>query len=388
MASAQTVVVKVLDANNNPLPGRTVALSNSNPAVVSVPASCTSDVNGNASYLATAVGLGTAVVTETCEGKTSTTTFPVGSSETVATIQVSPGSTSLIVGGTVALTAQPLTASGSPLSDDVAWSSSDDSIATVDDSGLVTAVAAGSATITATDGTVTGSAAITVSAATLTRQLWWSPDTLSLTDGQAVTAWADKVGGVSASQTTGAAKPAFRANVIGGHAGVDFELGDQLRFTMPAGDSAQISRYAAVHPGTSTPVNDMVLWSTPMASLRIKTNGAIEFIVVKTGALIVDWRTAAGVVTLDEDHVIGVIYDASALTNNPTIRLDGATVAAPLFSGAQSGTRVADAGTSYLGTDASLSREVLGPMGEIVFLASVADSSSEETRLLTEYAIA
>jgi len=88
MAQSQAVPVRVLDANNNPLAGRTVTLVSSNPAVVSVPASVVSDANGNASYLATAQGLGSCDVTETSEGKSATTHFEVGSSQTVASVQV------------------------------------------------------------------------------------------------------------------------------------------------------------------------------------------------------------------------------------------------------------------------------------------------------------
>jgi uncharacterized protein YjdB len=54
------------------------------------------------------------------------------------------------------------------LSTGIVWSSSDDTIATVSASGLVTGVAVGSATITAADGTVTGTTSVTVTLTNVT----------------------------------------------------------------------------------------------------------------------------------------------------------------------------------------------------------------------------
>jgi hypothetical protein len=93
-----------------------------------------------------------------------TTTTPVA----VATVSVSPASSSLGVGGTVQLSATTRDASNNVLTGRVVtWSSANPGIASVNSSsGLVTAVAAGSATITATSETKTGTAAITVTAST------------------------------------------------------------------------------------------------------------------------------------------------------------------------------------------------------------------------------
>ena len=60
----------------------------------------------------------------------------------------------------------------------VAWSSSDASVATVDASGLVTAVANGSATITATAGSVSGTGAVTVAQVVTAVAVSPSADTL------------------------------------------------------------------------------------------------------------------------------------------------------------------------------------------------------------------
>ena len=80
----------------------------------------------------------------------------------VTGVSVSPETVPLTVGDTANLTATVTPADASDKS--VTWTSSDTGVATVDSSGMVTAVAAGTATITVTttDGGKTASAAVTV----------------------------------------------------------------------------------------------------------------------------------------------------------------------------------------------------------------------------------
>jgi hypothetical protein len=83
----------------------------------------------------------------------------------VQSVTVSPAAVSLQVGESVELTATVSATGGA--SQAVSWSSSDSSVASVDSSGVVTGVAAGSATITATsvfDESRAGSAEVTVTA--------------------------------------------------------------------------------------------------------------------------------------------------------------------------------------------------------------------------------
>src|SRR3989442_6559919 len=75
----------------------------------------------------------------------------VGSPTPVAAVGVSPTSASVDAGTTLQLTAIPQDANGAPLSGRVVtWSSNHVAIATVSKSGVVTGVAAGPVTITAT----------------------------------------------------------------------------------------------------------------------------------------------------------------------------------------------------------------------------------------------
>ena len=63
---------------------------------------------------------------------------------------------------------QQLTATTTPEGGNVTWSSSDTSVATVDQTGLVTSVAYGNATITATSGSVSATCSVVIATATVT----------------------------------------------------------------------------------------------------------------------------------------------------------------------------------------------------------------------------
>jgi uncharacterized protein YjdB len=146
------------DANNNVLTGRVVTWSSSNTAVGTV----------STSGLVTGVAAGSATITATSEGKTATSSLTVTTPAPVpvATVSVSPATATLQIGGTQQLSATTRDANNNVLTGRVVtWSSANTAIATVSASGLVTAVAAGSATITATSETKTGSALVTVAAA-------------------------------------------------------------------------------------------------------------------------------------------------------------------------------------------------------------------------------
>ncbi len=84
----------------------------------------------------------------------------------VYTVLVTPPVTSVLVGETIQLEAETTDALGNVLTSKVvAWSSSDEAIATVSESGLVTGHAPGSVVITATSEEKTGSATVEVEAA-------------------------------------------------------------------------------------------------------------------------------------------------------------------------------------------------------------------------------
>src|SRR5205814_4951678 len=82
----------------------------------------------------------------------------------VSTVDVTPATASILVNGTVQLTATPKDASGNPLTGrTVTWQSADITLATVDANGLVTGKAAGGpVTVTATAEGKSGTSAITI----------------------------------------------------------------------------------------------------------------------------------------------------------------------------------------------------------------------------------
>ena len=142
----------VFDAQHNPLTGRTITWSSNMPNVANV------DANG----LVTGVAPGSATITASSEGQSGTATIVV-QPPAAASVAVSPGATTLTVGDSTTLTATVKDGSGNVISGaPVTWSSDNTAAATVSTSGVVTAVGAGSATITAKSGNASGTAAILV----------------------------------------------------------------------------------------------------------------------------------------------------------------------------------------------------------------------------------
>ncbi|HWQ27573.1 MAG TPA: Ig-like domain-containing protein, partial [Dehalococcoidia bacterium] len=146
------------DSNGYAVGGATFAWSSSNTAVATV----------NQSGLVTAVAQGSATITASSGGKTAASSISVAGGSIlpppVATVTVQPSSLSLTVGQTAQLGVVLKDANGNTLTGrTVTWSSSNPSVATVSASGLVTAVEAGSATITATSEGKSGTAAVSVS---------------------------------------------------------------------------------------------------------------------------------------------------------------------------------------------------------------------------------
>ena len=90
---------------------------------------------------------------------------PTGGGPHAATVTVSPPTTSLVAGDSVALTATVKDGQGNTISNPtVTWSASDTNAVTVSGSGVVNTLLAATDTITATSGGVSGTAVVTVQA--------------------------------------------------------------------------------------------------------------------------------------------------------------------------------------------------------------------------------
>ena len=141
------------DAGQNALTDRAIIWSSSNTGVATV------DLNG----MVTATGPGTASITATAEGKNDVATITVTQAP-VASVSITPSPLSMSVGQSTTLTAVLKDAADNLLSGrPVEWSSSNTGVASISASGVVTAVAAGTTTITATSEGKSGSSTVTVS---------------------------------------------------------------------------------------------------------------------------------------------------------------------------------------------------------------------------------
>jgi uncharacterized protein YjdB len=143
------------DASGNTLTGRTVDWSSTNTTVATV----------SPSGLVTGRATGSAVVSARSEGRVGSATVTVVPPEPVATVTVTPSPAPVWAGNTIQLMATLRDASGDVLlGRTVTWSSGNSSVATVSAAGLVTALAVGQATLTATSEGRTGSTSVTVTA--------------------------------------------------------------------------------------------------------------------------------------------------------------------------------------------------------------------------------
>ena len=131
-------------------------------ATVTWTSSASSVATVDASGLVTAAGNGTATITASAGSASGSAVVTV--TQSVASVEVSPSVDELtVLGATVQLTAEAFDANGHAVAGaEFSWESSDVAVATVDESGLVTGVSKGVATITARAGDASGSAVVSV----------------------------------------------------------------------------------------------------------------------------------------------------------------------------------------------------------------------------------
>jgi uncharacterized protein YjdB/alpha-tubulin suppressor-like RCC1 family protein len=165
----------LVDSVGTTLSDRPITWTSSNPAVASV----------SAAGVITAAGAGTSTVTATSEGKSANTSVQVTAPILVSSVVVSEAAVALLPGATRQLTATSLDASGGSLNRQIAWSSSNPAVAMVNGSGLVTANAIGTASITAVSEGRSATVAVTVEAAPVpVASVAIVPASLSLAPGQ------------------------------------------------------------------------------------------------------------------------------------------------------------------------------------------------------------
>ena len=131
-------------------------------ATVTWTSSASSVATVDASGLVTAAGNGTVTITASAGSASGSAVVTV--TQSVESVEVSPSVDELtVLGATVQLTPEAFDRNGHAVAGaEFSWESSDVAVATVDAGGLVTGVAEGVATITASAGEASGSAVVTV----------------------------------------------------------------------------------------------------------------------------------------------------------------------------------------------------------------------------------
>ena len=145
------LTAEVRDQNGQVIANVAVAWTSSDRSVAAV----------DASGLVTAAGNGTATITAMAGSVSGSAAVTV--EQEVSSVTVSPAAAMIAPGDTLRLAAAAFDAQGNTVAEpEIVWASSDRAVAVVDASGLVTAVAAGDAEITATADGVPGVAVVTV----------------------------------------------------------------------------------------------------------------------------------------------------------------------------------------------------------------------------------
>ena len=147
-----TVIGTAFDCDGNSIKGKTIKYSSSNSAIANV--TDAGQVIG--------LAVGTAIVTASANGKTADANVTV-TPEKVATVTVSPATQTLRRGNSLQMTAVAKNNQGVVINGiTFTWASSNSSLAAVDNSGKVLALAPGSVTITATADGQIGSSLLTI----------------------------------------------------------------------------------------------------------------------------------------------------------------------------------------------------------------------------------
>ena len=297
----------------------TYTIANSDPSVATV-------VEKNDRLLVTAVAYGTTTVTVTAHGDSQySATCTVTVYEPVTSVTLDEQTLYLPMGGSGTLTATVTPSSGAGIHAGVTWSSSNTAVATVDEYGVVTAHAAGSAIITATaiDGSgLSDSCEVTVfipvtgialnKANTTIRHNWSEALTAILTPGNAsnrVIHWTSS----NTAVATVSDKGIVTVNAPSGTATITATSDDTTNGTL----SAQCVVTAAPNPVTGLTLNKSTMtldrWATETLTATVVPSAASDRSVVWSS----DDPTVA---TVDANGVVTGVYSGNAGSATTTIR--------------------------------------------------------------------
>ena len=206
--------------------------------------------------LVTALSVGPVTISASSEGRTGTATLSV-LPVPVASVIVSAPSALVQIGQTLQLSAVTRDSAGGALNGrTIAWTSSDPTRASVSGSGVLTALTAGAATITASSEGRSGSVTVTITASQAPILASVSPATL--TPGQ--TATLTGIGFVGSPGTT--------VSVRGTPATVVSASSTQLTFVVPCVNSGTVAIQASTALGASAPLSaPLTVTARPLSSM-------------------------------------------------------------------------------------------------------------------------
>ena len=278
------------------------------------------------SGVVTGVALGSVHIAASSGGKSGVATVVVVP-PSVASVNVTPSLSTITVGGTVHLQAHPLDAGGNPLDGrTVTWSSDNDAVATVDDSGVVTGVATGTANVTATSEGKTGTAGINVGAA-VAASITVEPPSVTVTTGQS-------------AQLTATVKDAS-GNVISGapvswsvdNTGVALVSSTGLVAGQSAGTATVTATSGAAHvnvPVTVTlpPANAVIVSPSTVALLITQQQQLTATVTDAAGHPLsgqtVTWQSNnTGVATVSASGVVSALLPGSAIITGTSGTVSG-----------------------------------------------------------------
>jgi hypothetical protein len=200
--------------------------------------------------LATSVGVGTTTITATSGTVTASTSLTVSAAALVS-IAVTPANQTIASGTTLQFTATGTFTDGSTqdMTSTVIWSSDTVSTATINNAGLAQSVGVGSANITATSGTVSGSTTLIVSGAALV-SIAVSPPAASIPSGS--TQQFTATGTFSDTSTQDVTSTAYWSTSDGTVATISDSAGSQGLATGVGAGSIRITAASGSVNGTAT----------------------------------------------------------------------------------------------------------------------------------------
>lgn len=307
----------------------------------------------NAAGMATGIAAGSATISASLGNVSGSTTLSV-TAPTISSIVVTPDGLTLGIGISQQYTATAIYSDGSTqdLVSGVTWSSSNTSVATISNSGVLATVAAGSTTITAQVGSVSDTAVLTVVAAHLISiSVTPAPVTVAVGTDQQFTAigsfddgstqlltsvnWSSSSSsvasitatGLATAVGTGTATITATSGSVSGAAALTVSAASVTAITvapansnMPASTTKQFTATATFSDGSSQDVTASVLWgSSNPAAAAINSQGLVSSLAAgnTTISAVLGSVTGSTNLTVTSVTLVGI----AILPSNPRIEV-------------------------------------------------------------------